>query len=476
MSLVSLLALGLAGLCAPAIGGGPSPLQPCDYASVAGDWVLHVDPTQRFGAGPARCRMTHAGALAWEHELAFTFREAVVASDGSVVGYALTEGINRIENELEIAVLAPDGEVRGSERERRRWIPSGRVCPNVSRLDLYEQRDVAVLVVEVPDGVELWSYELSTGRARGRVAEDSGKRLSPRARSKPAPLPPFDPPTLELASLGDLRFEVPFAPRNRERLRFLTLDALGRVLFELQPLGKVMVCDRTGRLLFLAEPESGDVNAQGNFVEWAIARADGGVSLCFELSDRDRRIDFGPDGRRIDRSPVTAGIVACSWPARKESWLVDTLSGRIGLIDGAGAVVRSIERGANGRWLTWLSHPVVASDGSLAVLSREEVHSVDRFLQRFDGEGRPVLSVPLPFARPVQALAFDGSRSALLLADGVGVALNWEGDVMLLDSAGVVLGRVALSEVPYPDGLLFSPEGELWVFEREVAHRFALPR
>src|SRR5262245_35070360 len=91
-----LVALGLALIAWPASGGideGPSaPLQPRSFSSASGNWELRVDPTSRFGEGPGDHELWHDGALVWKERHPFTFYDAVIAEDGTVAGYAYTNG------------------------------------------------------------------------------------------------------------------------------------------------------------------------------------------------------------------------------------------------------------------------------------------------------------------------------------------------------------------------------------------------
>src|SRR5262245_24986900 len=87
-------------------------VQPGSYRSPSGAFELFVDPTDPQGAGSATCRLSHAGQVVWEHEVPFTFFDALVRDDGSSGGCAATEGVDGA-GELVFAILAPDGTVRG---------------------------------------------------------------------------------------------------------------------------------------------------------------------------------------------------------------------------------------------------------------------------------------------------------------------------------------------------------------------------
>ena len=65
---------------------GPPDLDPAEYASPSGSYVLRVDPTTRSGAGPADCRLARDGETVWAEPLPFTFRGAVDLGSGRFMG------------------------------------------------------------------------------------------------------------------------------------------------------------------------------------------------------------------------------------------------------------------------------------------------------------------------------------------------------------------------------------------------------
>jgi len=119
----------------------PPDLDPARYVSPSGHFVLHVDPTERDGAGPADCRLDRAGETVWEKRLPFTFREAVVSDGGLSCGYAYTEGRGPFDGgggELVLAMVDSSGEVvmrEGHAREPAGWhSPDAPTCAGVHLL------------------------------------------------------------------------------------------------------------------------------------------------------------------------------------------------------------------------------------------------------------------------------------------------------------------------------------------------------
>ena len=112
-------ALGTSG----AAREGPYPiLDPKRYASPSGQFVLEVDPSERFGAGSAKYRLLKDGVEAWSGERSFTFWDAVVTDAGISAGYAYTTGWHHrnTPGEFLACVLGPTGELVRRHAEPRK--------------------------------------------------------------------------------------------------------------------------------------------------------------------------------------------------------------------------------------------------------------------------------------------------------------------------------------------------------------------
>jgi hypothetical protein len=79
---------------------------------------LLVDPSTRRGSGKASHRLTRGAELVWQRELPFTLCDVLVLDDGSVGGYAYSEGVRGL-GELVVAALNPDGSERWEQRTER---------------------------------------------------------------------------------------------------------------------------------------------------------------------------------------------------------------------------------------------------------------------------------------------------------------------------------------------------------------------
>ena len=107
--------LAIALVLAGAPQWGPSDLQPTAYTSPSGTWELFVDPLDRTGRGPSRCRSSRSGVEAWSAELPFTFQAAVMDERGIAAGYAFTEGHAK-EGQLLVVILSETGQPVFEER------------------------------------------------------------------------------------------------------------------------------------------------------------------------------------------------------------------------------------------------------------------------------------------------------------------------------------------------------------------------
>lgn len=79
--------------------GPPPVLHITTYRSPSDNYALTVDPSRLHGGGPGSYRVELNNQLVWEKQLDFTFWEAAIADDGSVVGYAYTSGWRGFDNE-----------------------------------------------------------------------------------------------------------------------------------------------------------------------------------------------------------------------------------------------------------------------------------------------------------------------------------------------------------------------------------------
>lgn len=164
------------------------------YASASNHLSLRVDPSSRSGAGKAGYVLLRDGKRLWSGEHPFTFWQAVVADDGTVAGYAYSQGINQDAGEFIVAILAPDGTVRMTEKAPRtgsRYLHTP-ANPNASDLFIDLDNDRLVVRVDDPDVNEAseswWTWRVSDGQSTGKfkprdfMADGSNLRFALDAR------------------------------------------------------------------------------------------------------------------------------------------------------------------------------------------------------------------------------------------------------------------------------------------------------
>jgi len=167
LALLPLLATAGATLASE---GPPPILQPTDYASPSGQFVLHVDPSRRDGGGPGSYRTTRDAEPVWEQTLDVTMWRASVTDDGRVAGFGYSNGWrdHRTEGEFHVLFLDAAGEVIADDATKRvgnnyMHSPPVPVASNVwTQLELDLVR-VDVAVNDSAVHTHGWTYRLSTG-------------------------------------------------------------------------------------------------------------------------------------------------------------------------------------------------------------------------------------------------------------------------------------------------------------------------
>jgi hypothetical protein len=71
-------------------------LEPTDYTSESGRYILRVDPDDRYGAGGADYEMRLNGEIIWSVRHEFALWDAAVTDDGRTVGFAYSKGYDPI--------------------------------------------------------------------------------------------------------------------------------------------------------------------------------------------------------------------------------------------------------------------------------------------------------------------------------------------------------------------------------------------
>jgi len=174
--LLSLLLLLAAHPNLKAIQSLPPILNPKTYTSPSGEFVLHVNPSDREGKGAATYRLTRKGVVAWSGVRPFTLWDAGVTDDGTVAGYAYTYGFQgwggKVASdfgEFEVSIFDPSGRARLDKKFKREFSRFLHDPPNPIAVGLIVDGANDRMIVRVADPdvnrhEEVWRhYQLSTG-------------------------------------------------------------------------------------------------------------------------------------------------------------------------------------------------------------------------------------------------------------------------------------------------------------------------
>ena len=156
----------------------PTPLvNPATYASPSGEYQLHIEPSERQGAGPGVYTLTRDGAVEWSWQRGVTIRDAIVTDGGVIVGNALTKGVTHYPSpgnssdygELALIILNPDGTPRLDNRFKRARcnVMDTDPAPMVSSMHVSVEGDWALFTIRGCGTTEefsgLWAFRLSDG-------------------------------------------------------------------------------------------------------------------------------------------------------------------------------------------------------------------------------------------------------------------------------------------------------------------------
>lgn len=179
---------------ASAMQGDHFVLNPKKYTSPSGEYTLSVDPNLPYGVGAATYRLYRKAILVWEGTHPFALWNAEVADDGTVAGYAYSNGLDGMGSltgypgDLEVIVLNPAGQIRLHQHVPRtnRYL---HMLPDPVAVGLIVDSEQDRLIVRVA-GVEFfdvpetwWIYRLSTGQEQTRFVPKEKMEARTLARS-----------------------------------------------------------------------------------------------------------------------------------------------------------------------------------------------------------------------------------------------------------------------------------------------------
>jgi sugar lactone lactonase YvrE len=245
-SLVSIASLFLGVVGAVAQRGPAAVLNPREYTSPSGTFVLTVDPSDLYGRGDGDYRVTKQGVVVWEGRKPFTLYEAGITEDGLIGGYAYTHGIeghfresgNSGLGEFHVVIMRGTGEVLLDDVVKRTGSRYLHAPPNpLAKGILVDGSKDRLVVVVLDENVNRrenswWTYELSTGKRLGKYG--SGPEVPPPARPAeitPPALPEF--PSRPLKLLGQFTLDKPGAATTSpiRNISGFDIDSRGQIGF-----------------------------------------------------------------------------------------------------------------------------------------------------------------------------------------------------------------------------------------------------
>ncbi len=276
---------------------------------------------------------------------------------------------------------------------------------------------------------------------------------------------------LESGLVGRVLGEAP-DPLRLDKATAVTVDGKGQIYAVVARTGAVHVFAADGRWLRVCVPDAGDV-AQALYDPNVTVSDSGEIYLGMGDFTKSQILHFSPDGKRIAIETSKLNEITESRYAQPGSARVWVLGyEKVYLIDEKGAVIRTIKRRPDG---SWLEHPrtgATAPDGSIAVLSSDNILREGRKLAMsvYSPHGDPKFTFTLPenvewsFPR----IAFDGKR----------LAIAEKNVIVFLDDTGKPFGR--FEPAPNEDAAwtpFFAPGSrELLLFDGvKTLHRFELP-
>ncbi len=479
---------------ASAIGPFPSVLNPRTYRSPSGEYELLVNPTKRYGEGPAWYRLRKKGHEIWGGKRPFTLSEAEVADDGTVGGYAYLGGEDSDDHPFAVVVIAPNGRTVTDHRTARSSSRFLHTFPNPRAQGMFLDLATRELVVRVADedvnaAVEWWwRYPLTESRTEGgptvilhegkpsRQAKgrNSGEtsRPSPKAERKAGPTIPRRSLVLQGAVHLQPRGGMDFPEDASAEIAQCALGA-GRVVYLLEsPSGRIHTFDVAGRPLRVLQPggppptsrmsTSFAISPRG---EVQLIGTDGGLQW-------QRVARFGPAGSFLGWQPVE-GDSFLRWHYHSPTgrrWEID--SERIVLRSFRGQKLWETERFPDQTWLDWPDDTAVAPGGALVGLWGV-LGSEPALLCVFGADGRSGAMFRLPEKG-------DAEHGMFLASDGRRIFVVDRISVLALDLSGKPLWRARIPEKLVLQKSVLLPmvdphRNELLLYNRKrTLYRFAL--
>jgi hypothetical protein len=254
----------------------------------------------------------------------------------------------------------------------------------------------------------------------------------------------------------------------------VAIDRKGRIYAVDATTAAVHVFDAEGRWLRVAKADPKDFSDRLILPHLTVSD-DGDIYLSARHSGDNGYLHFSPEAKRIGFEQLKLDDIREKWDFQPGTGHRMVLCYEAAfLVDRAGAVVRTIERGADDNWLVGPHAASFAPDGSFAILAVTSRNFRDGpvTINLYTAKGDPVRTITLPgpdrWSYP--SFAYDGKRLAVV-GDEV---------VLILNADGQVEGRFTLgagaTKGSFGTPFLDASGRQLMVFDHEkTIHRFALP-
>jgi hypothetical protein len=479
-------------------------VQPQTNSSPSGVHQLSMDPTEKYGKGPADYEFRSGGKLVWKQRLPLTLESAGVTEDGFVVGYGSPEGTmsggDEPNDTLDLVGLSSDGKFVFRRRLARKFYGGGGVSaqPNCSGIVVSESKGLCTFRLDIV--TNRWpTIQFRSGKPKRQV-----QRFEPTGESwrvvSGADRAHVDSETetetqwndiqkIELRKLGEISlqvFQVGDAPESRilskihkPNPELFHVGPSNRVYIAHVPSQSVQVFEPDGSFAGSCRPKLDDLDGQSRLTHIAVSRR--GKSLLWLDDEYSRLLEFDSRQRRVGW--VKAMLFGewreeteAKWhfqPNTSRHWIVEYDS--VYLMKGQ-ETLQKIERRMDRRWLNLTGPANVGRDGSLAVISitpGRRMGDAKHWVNVFDSEGGAKAVFPCP--------ADAASGPVTCLRERIIVGSLREGRYHVFSRSGKHQGGISTDRLKIPDQLSRPAAAmngtEIWflALRNMKIYRYALP-
>jgi hypothetical protein len=263
----------------------------------------------------------------------------------------------------------------------------------------------------------------------------------------------------------------------------LSVTAKGWIYAVDRRTGAVHVFDK-GTPHHVDRPDIGDYPGELHFASLAIS--DSGEVLVtrrdFSGGSPSDFLHYDSKGTRIGVESLALDQVSQTWiaqPGSSNRWVIGYT--RAYLVSDRNAVLRRLDRAANGQWLDHPGPAGAAPDGSIAILSGAQRipmggEPTTPLVTIYSPAGDPVASWPAPRNASTSngGIAYDGKRLAFVIRAGEDEKTT---GILVTDTRGNALATLPLNLARYETSVFFVESGsgtELWLFDgKATIRRFA---